>query len=326
MANSTDEKRKTKKNWLIPVKPEKMSWSHWLLRRFLVVFGLTAVISIAGGLIFKDELIFHPRPDVGSTPKNYGYEYQEVWLRTADGLRVKVWDIPGESAERRAAVLVFQGNSGNMSYIMAQLSTLRSMGLTVMAVDYPGYGESEGRPDVANVYQAAEALWQYAVSRGFTSENIIIYGFSLGGGVASHLAESHPPAALVLDSTFTRLRDVPSDHLPFLAPYLKLVLGDLLDTKTRLVNNIRCPLLVLHSPGDTVVPYRLGRELFESYTGDYKDMVTGQGGHMDFLLNQKIYRDGLQKLMDVALPPLKAVWEDDSESYSCIYNPLTFSF
>ena len=305
MAHSADEKKPAaKKNWLVPVKPEKMSWGHWLLRRLVVVFVLVTVILIAGGLIFRDELIFHPYREVYATPKHYGYGYKEVWLQTADGPRVKAWYIPAEPGERREAVLFFQGNSGNMGHIMAQLTTLRSLGLTVMTIDYPGYGESEGRPSVDNVYQSAEALWQYALSRGFTSENIIIYGFSLGGGVASYLAEQHPPAALVLDSTFTRLRDVPSEHLPFLKPYLKLVLGDLFDTKSRLAN-IHCPLLVLHSPADTVVPYDLGRELFEAYRGGPKEMVTGHGGHMDFLLNQKAYREGLEKLMDTAWPTPK---------------------
>ena len=303
MSKSADEKKTAaKRNWLAPVKPEKMSWGHWLIRRLAVIFVLATVILIGGGLIFKDELIFHPYREVDATPKNYGYDFKEVWLQTADGLRVKAWDIPAEPGERREAVLFFQGNSGNMGHIMAQLMTLRSLGLTVMAIDYPGYGESEGRPTVDSVYQTAEALWQYALSRGFTSENIIIYGFSLGGGVASYLTEKHPPAALVLDSTFTRLRDVPSEHLPFLKPYLKLVLGDILDTKSRLAN-IHCPLLVLHSPDDTVVPYDLGRDLFETYQGGSKEMVTGHGGHMDFLLNQKLYSDGLQKLMDTAWPP-----------------------
>lgn len=290
-----------KRNWLFPVKPENSSWSRWILLRLMMILGLTAATAIGIGLAFKNELIFHPRAEAESTPDNYGLEYQEVWLRTADGLRVKAWELPAKSSDRRAAALVFQGNGGNMSYLMPQLRALRSLGLTVMTVDYPGYGESEGHPTVDNAYQTAEALWRHAVSRGFEPEDIIIYGFSLGGGVASYLAEKHSPAALVLDSTFTRLRDVPSEHMPLFKPYLKLVLGDLLDTQKRLAD-IRVPLLVIHRPEDTVVPYDLGRELFDGYRGRYKDMVAGHGDHMDFLLNEDLYLGALKRLLDAALP------------------------
>ena len=301
MPNSMEDRSPgPKRNWLIPVKSADISWGQWLLRRILVIFGLVALVCVVGGLTFKNDLIFHGRPDIDSTPRNYGQEYREVWLRTADGLQVKAWILPDETDDRRAAALFFQGNAGNMSYMLPQLSALRALGLTVMAVDYPGYGESQGRPDEANVYQTAEALWQYAVAQGFAPENIIIYGFSLGGGVASHLAWSHPPAALVLDSTFTRLRDVPSDHMPWLKPYFKLLLGDMFDTKRRLAD-MHCPLLIIHRPGDTVVPYRLGQELFESYGGGYKDIVAGDGDHMDFIQNQGAYLDRLERLLDVAL-------------------------
>jgi fermentation-respiration switch protein FrsA (DUF1100 family) len=102
----------------------------------------------------------------------------------------------------------------------------------------------------------------------------------------------------VLDSTFTKLRDVPGYNWPWLKPYLKLVLGEAFDTLDRL-DHIHCPLLVIHSPDDDIVPFDLGLALFQTYRNNVKYFAQGQGDHMDFLLNQNLYRAKLESLLSV---------------------------
>ncbi|MDR1163753.1 MAG: alpha/beta fold hydrolase [Candidatus Accumulibacter sp.] len=284
------------RKWLVPEKPPRLSWARWLFGRFVVVFCLVTAILLGAGIVFKNRFAFHPDREILITPKDLKLDYEEAWLKTPDGLRMKAWRIlpPSGAAGRTSrTVLVFHGNGGNMSHF-SQWEELHSLGLTVMTIDYPGYGMSEGAPTEERTYQAAEALWRWALERGAAPGEIVLYGFSLGGGVASRLALDHPPAALVLDSSFTRLRDVPATHTPALSPLLRLILGNAFDTKTRL-ETIRCPLLVLHSPEDRVVPFVLGKEVFESYRNNRKEMVVGTGGHQDFSQNRALY---LKKIRD----------------------------
>ncbi|MDR1044162.1 MAG: alpha/beta hydrolase [Candidatus Adiutrix sp.] len=286
--------------WPPKARPgRRLSWAFKRLAGLLIVFGLlSAVIT----LFFTDRLIFHPLAEVWETPANYGLKYEEIELQSPEGLILKAWDLPAPpGAVSPRTVLLFQGNSGNMAMMSSRLFLLHSLGLRALTVDYPGYGASQGRPSETRVYQAAEALRQWALSHGSRPEDLILYGYSLGGGVASYLAERHPPAALILDSTFTRLSEVPADALPWLAPYFRLALGDAFDSRSRLAE-IRCPLLILHSPGDEVVPFALGEELFQAYRNNYKDLAVGRGGHVDFLLNKDLYRAGIQRLLAVSAP------------------------
>jgi pimeloyl-ACP methyl ester carboxylesterase len=288
---------KIARKWFIPEKLPRVSWQRWIFERLAVMLLLMFVISIGSGFLFKNHLIFQPDSALFATPKDHGLAYEEKWLTLPNGLKMNAWRIvppPGGSGQ---TVLLFSGNGGNMSQF-PQWAALSSLGLTVMAVDYPGYGQSEGRPSEEGTYQAAEALWQWAISQKAAPESILLYGFSLGGGVASQLAVRHLPAALILDSTFTRLRDVPSVRLPAFASLFHLVLGNAFDTKSRLAE-IRCPLLVIHSREDNTVSFRLGNELFETYRSNRKEMVIGDGDHLDFFLNQPDYLKRIQEFLKI---------------------------
>lgn len=263
----------------------------------LAVLITLIVLIIVTGFVLKNRLIFHPTTEIYELPSNYGLKYDELWVEIEPGLKVKVWRVhsPYQDMEAKTAI-VLQGNSGNVSLMTTRLVMLAYMGLTVFSADYPGYGQNEGSPTEEGAYKTAEALWNLATQEGATQENILIFGFSIGGGVAGYLAEAHPPAALVLDSTFTKLSDVPATQYPFLRPYARLIVGDAFNTKARLAN-IRCPLLVLHSTEDEIVPYELGQDLFNTYQNNCKDMGVGVGDHLGFMLNSPIYREKIARLL-----------------------------
>ncbi len=294
------ETLKKKRNWLYPEKPAHGRWGRWILARLAVLVITFLVIAVGGGLMFTDRLIFHPSANVIDAPERYGLTVEDPRLTLPGGQQLRAWFIPAApDAAGKKIALVLQGNSGNISMMSSRLSFWHILGFAALTVDYPGYGPNAGSPSEENTYQSAEAAWLWAAAHGYRPEDIVIHGYSLGGGVASQLAERHPPAALVLDSTFTRLRDVPSRSLPWLAPYFRLILGEAFDTQGRLAR-IRCPLLILHSPKDEVVPYPLGEELFRSYQNNYKDMATGVGGHTDFLLNSPLYMERARALLKAA--------------------------
>jgi pimeloyl-ACP methyl ester carboxylesterase len=295
---------KIQRKWIVPQKPPSFSWMRWLLGRLALSLCIVTAIILGAGFLFKNRFIFQPDREILITPKDLRLKYEERWLETPDGLKLKAWRILSDSDATGRTILVFHGNGGNMSHF-PQWEELHSLGLTVMTIDYPGYGRSEGDSTEEKTYQAAEALWRWAVEGGAASGEIVLYGFSLGGGVASKLALEHPPAALVLDSSFTRLRDVPANRLTALVPLLHLILGDAFDTKSRL-ESIRCPLLVLHSSEDNVVPFALGKEVFESYRNNRKEIVVGKGGHQDFSENRALYLKNIRDFLNGLPAPSRA--------------------
>ena len=283
---------KEKRNLFSPKRPEKGHLLRWILARIGVFVVLFAVATVAGGIIFKNDFIFHPTPHYTDVPSRFKAEFETVWLTTETGEKLKAWYVPAPEGDADTTVIVLQGNSYNMSFLIDRLIVLRSLRVNSIIVDYHGYGESPGAPSEDGTYQAAEAAWQWVAKNKTATENIIIYGVSLGGGVATWLAEKHPPAGLVLDSTFTRLRDVPSLEVPWLAPYLYLTLGNAYDNEDRL-SRIKSPLLVLHSKGDKVVPFAMSEKLYNGYKGGPKKMVVGIEGHTDFALSLFENKDGV---------------------------------
>lgn len=265
------------------------------LKRFAVDLGVLLALLLVIGLFFKNQIIFQPDKDIFSTPAEYGVFYSDFEVVTAKGRQLKGWHLPPPENGNRRAIIFFHGNNGNMSMLTDRLVLLNRLGFEVISLDWPGFGQSEGSHSEAALYEAAELAWDWAAGQRLKPENIIIYGFSLGGGAASYLAERHAPAALILDSTFTKLRDVPSASLPFLKPYFYLILGDSFNTAARL-KNMQCPLLILHSIEDDVVPYALAEANYLSFNGASKLMAVGKGDHLGFSLNEKLYVEKIAEL------------------------------
>ena len=264
-------------------------WSRAL--GFIVILAL-AIFYVRH---LRSELIFHPDPALYRAPADYQINYDQPTLSGADGQTFSAWFAPGSG---ELAFIIFSGNGGNMSQMADRLAAFHAAGWSVLTVDYPGYGQSEGRPSEEGTYRAAEAAWRYLTeTKKFKPEKIVVYGFSLGGGVAAYLAEKYRPGALILDSTFTRLADVPTYYRAWSEKLFRLLMRGVYDTGARLAR-IDCPLIVLHCAGDAAVPYAMGRALFESYENGPKLLVTGRGGHLDFLLNKIEYMAAIQKFLN----------------------------
>lgn len=263
----------------------------------LVLLALFPLLLLATGFDLeplKNKLVFHPRPSYYNTPEAFHIKYNELTLNSASGIRLNAWHIPGD---RPTTVLLLAGNGGNMAVMLGHIITFHSLGCSSFSVDYPGFGLSEGQPDEEGTYEAAEAAWLYLTEeKKIKPEQIIIYGFSLGGGVAAWLAQKHRPGGLVLDSTFTRLAEVGKTIAPEMAGQVEILLGQSYDSRSRLAD-IQGPLLVIHSREDRLVPYQQGLELYESYQNGPKTMASGQGDHMDFMLNQSEYLPAIKKFV-----------------------------
>ena len=282
-----------------------------LLKAALFAVGILAVL-LAVVSWFSRSLPFFPSKEIQASPDSLGLAYEDIRLTTTDGETIAGWYVPAAGSNDGRVLLFFHGNAGNISFCLDSfddysythslnvsvlaLSAARTLnftdedmkilglgtmfhdlGLSVLLIDYRGFGESSGSPSVDGTLLDARAAWAWLRDmKRVPPEKIIIHGRSLGGGVAAALAAEAPPRALILESTFTSLYDVAKGLVPRLFP-VGLFLPQDFDTPKRL-KSIHAPLLVIHSPSDEMIPYELGRTVYETYTGP-KRFVELKGSH-----------------------------------------------
>ena len=182
------------------------------------LINLAAILAlVAGGLyVMQPAMVFLPSRKLAATPDQWGLEYEDVWLQTEDGVRLHGWYLPRAGARR--VLLFFHGNAGNISHRQATLEIFHRLGLSVLILDYRGYGRSEGRPSERGLYRDARAAWDHLVDgRGVAPSDIVLFGRSLGGAVAAELASQVQPRALILESTFSSARDLAREIYPLLS-------------------------------------------------------------------------------------------------------------
>jgi fermentation-respiration switch protein FrsA (DUF1100 family) len=212
--------------------------------------------------------------EIASTPASRGVPYDDFTISTDDGEKLSVWWVP--AASPRGAVLLFHGNAGNISHRIEYALMFRSLGYSTLLVDYRGYGRSSGKPSEEGTYRDADAAWRWLTrTRGIPEQNIVLFGESLGGGVASWLAARHAARALVLASTFTSAVDLGAEVYGFLP--VRLISRFRYATLDRM-REVRSPVLVIHSPDDDIIPYSHGRRLYEA-ARDPKAFIEMSGGH-----------------------------------------------
>ena len=241
----------------------------------------------------QSRFVYVPETEIRQTPDDRGLGYDEVALKTEDGVKLSAWFVPAE--HERGTVLFCHGNAGNMSDRLDITEIFHGLGLDVLLFDYRGFGLSEGTPSEAGTYRDAEAAWRYLTEeRKVRPESLFIAGESLGGGVASWLAVHHPPRALILESTFTSMKDLAADYYPWIPA--RILCRFRYDTVNRLCS-IHCPVLVVHSAEDDVIPYHHGRELFTA-ANEPKTFLEIRGTHNDgFLTSGTTYTQGLDRFI-----------------------------
>ncbi len=200
----------------------------------------------------------------------------DVWLRGSDGVRIHGWLVVREEA--RVTTLFLHGNAGNLTHRVNHIRQITAAGSSILVIDYRGYGKSEGHPSEQGLYRDAEAGYQYLVEAGHRPERIVLHGESLGTAVAVALAARKSCGGLVLEAPFTSGRDVAARALPLLGPILTWGW----DSK-RAISKVRVPVLVIHGTRDEVIPFDLGRTLFEA-AGQPKWFWAVEGaGHNDII-------------------------------------------
>jgi uncharacterized protein len=266
---------------------------------------ITLFVGIAALILFvrwlEPRFAFFPSSGETETPRQFGIAYEPLTIDTADGEHLRAWLMRAPSP--RAAVVYFHGNGGNLSIWAPILAGLARRGLSVLAVDYRGYGASTGHPSERGLYRDVDATLTRAWEVFDGSVPIVYWGRSLGSTMAGYAATVRAPHGLILESGFPNARAVIRTSPPLLV--LSLFASYRFDT-ARYLRSVDVPILVMHGDRDGVIPYSLGRSLFDGIRGP-KTFVTMAGGdHNDVApIEPKPYWAAVERFIE-GLQPSRA--------------------
>jgi uncharacterized protein len=230
---------------------------------FLIYF-LVAYLFFLGLLrVFESRLVFFPdypgRLEGDWHPRNLPVE--DVWLTASDGTKLHAWWIPNPAA--KYTFLAFHGNASNIANRVPTYEFLHSTPANVLALEYRGYGKSEGTPSETGINRDAEAAYEFLVtSKSIAPEKIISFEQSLGTTVASYIAAHREVSGVILEAPFPSASRIASHFYPFL-PGVSLVVRSQFDTQKRL-SQIKAPLLIVHCTRDPVIPFELGKAVYDA--------------------------------------------------------------
>jgi fermentation-respiration switch protein FrsA (DUF1100 family) len=248
-----------------------MAWLKWLV--IVVVLGYGGLLTLM--YVFQRALLYFP--DTVHRPPAQAYlpEAAEVTIQSDDGERLVAWYVPPR--EPKKLVLYFQGNAGGLDLRAERFNWLTADGTGLLALCYRGYGGSTGKPTEDGLIRDARAAYDFAAAR-IPANRIVLFGESLGSGVAVALAAERLSAGVILDAPFTSTIDVAAFIYPFVP--VRWLMKDTFHSDRR-IDRVTAPLLVLHGEQDQVVPIRFGERLF-ALAHEPKHMVRfPQGGHVD---------------------------------------------
>lgn len=242
----------------------------------VVLIALALYLGLVAIMYFAQRALMYFPYTVRMTPEEADFpQAQEVMLRAADGTNVIAWTVPPK--ENRSVVVYLHGNGGSLAHRVARFRRLVDDGTGLVALSYRGYGGSEGSPTEEGLIADARAAYEFARST-YPKANIVLWGESLGTGVAVALAAEQDVAAVILEAPFTSTRDVASSAYPFLP--VTFLMKDQFRSDER-IGRVRAPVLVMHGERDRVVPFRLGEQLY-AMANQPKDFVRfADGGHED---------------------------------------------
>ena len=241
--------------------------------------------------------IFLPSTILMTTPAEHGMVFEDVWLRTEDGVRLHGWWLP--VPEARGTLLFLHGNAGNIGHRVESIRIFSELGLSVLIIDYRGYGQSEGQPSELGLYADARAAWAWLREvQALEPHQIVVFGRSLGSGVAARLAAelspTEAPAAVMLESAFTSLADLGAELMPWLP--VRLVLRHRFDTLDA-ITHVTAPVLIIHSRYDELIPFLHGERVFAA-ASEPRALLEIAGGHNDgFLRSRGHYTQGIDQFL-----------------------------
>jgi len=244
---------------------------------------------------FEHSQVYHPSREMEAEAADLGRPFEDVRFQAADGVELNGWFFPAGANSPRAQVafLVCHGNGGNISHRLDLCRALLQTGASVFVFDYRGYGRSGGRPGEEGTYRDAQAACQWLRQKGFPGGNIVVFGESLGGGVASELALRESLGGIVLQGAFTSIPEIGAELYPWLP--VRWINTIKYDTRSKLLR-LKIPVLVMHGRADDLIPFHHAERNFAAANAP-KLFCEVRGAHNETPWEQPEFRQALEQFL-----------------------------
>lgn len=265
------------------------------MKKFLRLFLYIVLALLALNLLIvpflEPTLIFFPVKHMGPDPMSIGLAYDDIYFKADDQARLNGWFVRNPASDK--VILLLHGNGGNISHRLDLIKILRSLPANVFIIDYHGYGYSEGEPSEKKLYLAAKGAYDYLLKqKGYRPDQIIVMGSSLGAAVAVRLAADVEVGGLIMQKSFSRLKDMAVRMNPlYRKPFIWLTSRfDNLEQIKKVVE----PKLIIHSKQDEIIPYQMSLDLYQAAQQPKTLLLLEQGGHNDIYSSPE-YMEALRR-------------------------------
>lgn len=208
--------------------------------------------------LYQRSLLYHPSENNYLNNK-INFSYEEIFIETDDNIKLKSWFIE-KDLKKFKTILLFHGNAGNLFNRVYKLNELNKLDLNILLISWRGFSGNKGKPTEKNLYHDAREAVKWLNSLGINNKDIILYGESLGTGVATELGKKNIFGGIILESPFTSIAKAAKIYYPYLP--INLVLKDRYDSIEK-IQSITVPILIMHGKKDNIVPQKMGLELFQ---------------------------------------------------------------
>ena len=224
----------------------------------LLIFVLIYFFILISTYIFQRNLLYHP------TENNYSGDQilvsiEKVKINTQDSIELMSW-YHNKNVNNYKTILFLHGNAGSLENRIHKINHFKDMNINFLLVAWRGFSGNKGQSTEQNLYEDARSAVQWLESKGIKENNIIIYGESLGTGVATEIAQNKNFAGIILESPFTSMIEAGKDKYPYLP--VRLLLKDKYESDQK-IKNIKSPVLIMHGKVDNIVPFHMGEKMYE---------------------------------------------------------------
>lgn len=249
--------------------------------KFVVYLIIFISLIVIYARYIEGRSIFFPMKEPEFMPDAESLGLEDVYLTTPDNIKINGWFFLKAGA--KYTLLFCHGNAGNMGHRLDKIAMLQDIDLNIFIIDYRGYGKSEGRPSEPGIYKDAKTAYDYLINeKNIRPEAIILYGESIGGAVVIDLASKVKVGAVITEDTFSSVIDMAKRVYPFLPSFLFSIR---LDSVSK-IKNINAPILIIHSKNDEIVPFDMGKKLFDA-AKEPKEFAEIAGAHNTAYIDSK---------------------------------------
>ena len=241
-------------NFLFKKEVKKMNYLIILLLTFVIIYFLIVVLTY----IFQRNLLYHPKENNYHGDKLL-VKIDKIKIKTRDNIELISWYHNKDSANYKT-VLFLHGNAGSLENRIHKINHFKNMNVNFLIVAWRGFSGNKGMPTEKGLYEDARSAVNWLNLKGVNEKNIIIYGESLGTGVAIEIAQNKNFAGIILESPFTSMINAGKDKYPFLP--VKILLKDKYESEKK-IKNIKIPILIMHGKVDNIVPFEMGKKMYD---------------------------------------------------------------